>query len=1157
MNGQKPMANDTSVSRPPSAPLSTTYSTPSTHPLGFSCVKCRSKHRRCDRTRPVCQNCRSIGFEAECSYPSVALPATENQSAQNRITQKIGAPFFGPMFDNPSASPVTGEKRPRVTDSSERTELVNDVVALHIKNHSSHAQQMQTLQAPPANRHRISELDSGSAARQSAPGPAQTSLFGTGMPNGSRSGPPPRSISPTLPQDEMELRCNLTTEINVQRMKHRNLAAGPLRNIVKLLMKAKSERPTTKPTIAGSSGVPFNNEWREEDDLMQVATVKLEKGGRCSRALLSRFENFLYGPLMSPEEKKMQERIICVEECLSSASAPPTADHNALFLHRLKRIILNPDSYGLNQDSRIGFLRNQILAAIATNSKLSGANRKKIAELLDPDGEIANTSADSPGVKTGTPISTRKAPPKPPSPRVPSSHTPETPSRTTTRKKNSVVSLSPSSPHPPLSPLLSFSTTYPPPFPSRSSSLSTPPLEPIDPTDDTMSSSFPFMKPTPRKRVASGSQSSQSNDTAASPSMEPPSKKRPTPGSQSNDTVAPSPKRAASSTQSSSSDDTTASASKRAASSTQSSSSDDTTASASKRAASGTLPSNSNNLIAPATKRVSSGSNSSIPNNIVAPPHRRSAPASQPFSSEIPKRLWNIFVAKHAPMLPILNLDQLKAAFALAVNNGKVGPTVIDPTFGLCIAIACHLIPDKDLWEGRKWYNAALSNMADPFKSPPSIQSFHHQILQIQYLHMVGHLRMAWDVLSLAIGRAQSLRMQSMHGGSLAVDEDSLEQVRMVWQCLWMKKLSLTLQFGVVDQSLDTFYELPMPMQSHIHGNMGVSGTETNEHCHAISSFFVACASLLKYTDDLITVENDLRVTRMECPVKWLSIVDLRGFQELNEKLSSWNNGLPKCLEWKDAGIDFTMKKDPLIRQMCVLAHLRYVYFRLRQHRPFFILTLRLSQTCACEMSPHITGKDIDSMGASPFLGMVYYSAVKCLTAAQDIVKTLAASNAKAAGEHAKGDHLEYLYAAALILIAARMVPFVMNGTQRGLSAAANVAKSVKTMTEELKQIDILLRQYQESCEQAPKLQRRIERSRSVLGQIKLQSESVSSSGIATDNELRFEPVVWRRIYDRLGLDVPFGRFPQQGPPGSSVVTGRRNTLGWLESLPVDMDPEL
>ncbi|KAJ5588939.1 hypothetical protein N7537_011617 [Penicillium hordei] len=1012
MADQTPMTNNAD-------PSSTNYSSQSTHLLGLPCVKCRARHRRCDRTRPVCQACQSMGFEAECRYPSADL-----------------------------------------------------VVGSIIQHDFSHAQQTQIPQQPPAKRQKISELGSRGAAKESAMEKGQNTPFGTDMPSGSRPAPL-RSISPTLPQDETELRCNLTTEINVQRMKHRNIAAGPLRNIVKLLMKAKTERPTTEPTITGSSATPLNDKWREEDDLMQNATVKLEKGGRCSRALLSRFENFLYGPLMSPEEKKMQERIICVEECLSSASAAPTSDHNYLFLYRLKRIIFNPDSYGLDEkDPRIGFLCTQLLAAIGTNSKLSPSTRRKFAELLDPDGEIANVSTGSPGAKTETPISTRKVPSKPTSPRVASSPTPETPSRTTTHKENSMTSLSPSPPHPPPFPSLSLSTTHPPLFPSRSSSSPTPPVEPIDLTEDTMLSSVPLIRP--KRRVTSGSQLSQSNDTA-SPSMEPASKKRPAPGRHLV---------------------------------------------------------NINNIVTSASRYVASD--------------------SQPFSPDAAKKLWNIFVRNEAPILPILNLEQLKVDFAVAVNHGKVGPTVLDPTFGLCIAIACHLTSDKGLWEGsRKWYDAALSNIGDPFKSRPSFQSLHHQILQVHYLHMVGHLKMAWDILSMAIGRAQSLRMQTMHGGSLAVDEESLEQVRLVWQCLWMKKLSLTLQLGVVDQSLDSFYNSPMPMQSHITDNMGVPGVRTVAPCPATPSFFIACASLFKYTDDLITVENDLRVTRMECPIKWLSIVDLSGFQELNEKLSSWKNGLPKCLEWAGSGIDFTMKKDLVARRMCLLAHVRFVYFRLRQYRPFFILSLRLSQNCACETSPHLTGRDIDSMDASPVLGLVYYSAVKCLTAAQDIVKTLNASYANTKNEHAKCELLEYLYAAALILIAARTVPLLMNGTVRGISGTTITAKSLTTMSEELRGIDVLLRNYQESCEQAPKLQQRIERSRAVIDHIRLQS--VSCEGMVTDSEIKFEPVVWGRIYDRLGIELPFAMFLDHRRPDGSVVSGRRKTLAWLESLPMDL----
>ncbi|KAJ5490012.1 hypothetical protein N7453_010837 [Penicillium expansum] len=1088
MADQTPMANDADISRPSSAPLSKTSSAQSTHPLGLPCVKCKARHRRCDRTRPACATCRSMGLEAECTYPSAALPVTED-----RITKKTDAPFPGLISKNASALPIAGDKRLRSADSSfEQTELVNDVVGLAIQNDSNYVQQTEIPQQSPAKKQKISELGSGSAARQSALAQGQIKPpFGTGTPSGSSRAPPLRSISPTLSQDETELRCNLTTEINVQRMKHRNLAAGPLRNIVKLLMKAKAERPSPEAMTDGSSAMPLNDEWREEDDLMRVATVKLEKGGRCSRALLSRFENFLYGPLMSPKEKKMQERIICVEECLSSASAPPTSDHNYLFLHRLQKVMLHPDAYGLDEtDSRLGFLCNKLLEAIATNSKLSPSNRKKFAEFLDPDGEIANVRANSPGVKAETPISTRKVPPKPTSPRVPSSNTPGTPSRTT-RQQNSVTSVSPSPSHPPPFPSLSLSKTHPPPLPSRSSSLSTTPVESIDLPDDTMSSSFPFIvKRTPKKRVASGSQSSQSNDTA-SPSMEPvlttwlpqlpsglflaPSRQTPT-----KSLLRPP---------------------ERAASGNQLSKSNNIVASAPKRAASGNQASSSSNMIAPAPRRAASDNHSSNLSNIIAPAHKRSASSSQPFNSEIPKKLWNVFIAKQASFLPILNLDQLKVAFALAVNKGNVQPNAIDPTLGLCLAISCHLSPDKSICEPRKWYDAAMAHITAIQNSQPhSLGSFHQQILQIQYLHMVGHLRMAWETLSLAIGRAQPLRMQTTYGGRLAVDAQSLEQVRLAWQFLWMKKLSLALQLGIVDQSFETFYDFPMPMQSQIENNMGSEVLYSNNRPFATYSFFVACASLYKNIEQLITVENDLRLTRMECPIKWLSIVELRDFQELNLNLSSWKNGLPKFLGWKESSIDLTLEEDPIIRRMCLVTHVRYTYFLLRHYRPFFILCLRLSRACNCEMAPHMPGKNMTALDMNPHLALVHNAAMKCIIAAQDIVKTLCASFALENEDDSMFEQLDYLYAASLVLIASRSSPLSL--VQRGESGG--MTRSATAMQSQVRQVEALLRNYEECCGMVPKLGRRIGRSRAMLDLLSNTSGTETDSyTIVSDNDIR------------------------------------------------------
>jgi hypothetical protein len=393
--------------------------------------------------------------------------------------------------------------------------------------------------------------------------------------------------------------------------------------------------------------------------------------------------------------------------------------------------------------------------------------------------------------------------------------------------------------------------------------------------------------------------------------------------------------------------------------------------------------------------------------------------------------------------------------------------------------------------------------------------------------------------------------MHTLHGGCLAIDKKSLEQVRVIWQSLWMKKLSLALQLGVTNQYLDVFYVPPMPIQSHMEETL--LEAYAGKRSAVASFFFIACASLLKNTDDLITVENGLRVTRLECPIKWFSNVDLRPFQDLNETLSSWKNGLPKCLEWKGANVEFAPKNDPLVRRMALLAHVRYVYFRLRQHRPFLILALRFSHACAREKNPHMTGKDMDSVDSSLLLALVYHGAIKCLTAAQDIVQTLSISYKKENDDPAKCEQLDHLYAAGLVLIAAMRIPCLVDGTQHCASPTAAVDRSMTAMGKEVRQVENLLRFYQERCQQAPRLERRIQRCRDALHIIRLQS--VSSETFISDSEIKFSQNVWLRIYDRLGLDVPFPRFPN-GRANNGKVAGRRMTYGWLESLPFDIDSE-
>ncbi|KAJ5135730.1 transcriptional regulator family: Fungal Specific TF [Penicillium bovifimosum] len=963
------------------------------------CKICRRRHTRCDRARPVCGRCVEVGMGDSCYYPAAESPGGERDDTPNRLTPKSGAPFSGPMFNDGLVAPATGDKRKRVTDSSvEQSEFTDGVVGSCINDDSSvsQVQELRLPQQPLAKRQKMSENDSENA----------TALARD-----------QKSVSPDSPEDEIELRCNLTTEINDNSAQNHDVT----------LSKSKAERSGNDAAC-----LQAHDQWAEleVDDLIEQTASKLRAKGRCSSAILSRFENFLYGPLMSTEERRTQERVICAEECFTSAaSSPPTTEsHIRTQLHRLKTVILDPAAYGLDEKCpHLESLREGLIAAITVNVALPRPLYTKLLEFLDPTGVITNTSTHGEVRKVTTSNSKRKVPSTAISPSSSSHTTPARPSR--------------------------------------------PSLDLNNPRGENMASHFLKSTPTIQRETKTHESASRSANPGTSVAM----------GSMP---AAPAPKSSA-----------------------------------------------SDSINATALVSASSSSNQ--------------------FSSEFTKRLFKIFRTKQAPMLPVLDLKELQVAFDLAMDQGQFGPQVIDPTVGLCLAIACHLTRDKELWRPRDWYDPAISKINAAQDSNSSLEFFHREILRAEYLHLVGDLGTAWEIVCIAIVKAQSRLMQGVDGGDLAVDQQSLEQVRLIWHLLSTKRASLAFQLGIYQQSGagTLILETPLPKRSHIEGKFETHSISSHSQVHASSAFFLACTSLYTFSDDLITVEHDLRVTRNECPMKWLSIVDLSDFQDLQRKLSSWERGLPACFEWKESEIELGMEKNPQIRRMRLIIHLRHLYFLLREYRPFFILNLRLSIECNCELAPHVPGVHLHAVNAEPILALLHSNAIKCITAAQMIVKALAGSFVKEHDDDAKCENLGYLHAAALVLVAAL-------GMWQRLTQHGNTSRSATTLVEQFRQAEKLMRNYEECCVMAPKLKQRIRRCRDFLGVLESQSNPGSSrqARIIMDDSLRFDPLVWRRIYDRLGLETPFWRFPDPPLPSGSTVVGRRLTFGWLESLPVDID---
>ncbi|KAJ6023021.1 hypothetical protein N7499_008339 [Penicillium canescens] len=901
---------------PSSSAVSSTGSTASMNPLGPPCVLCKSKHTRCDRSKPACGSCWKLA--RDCSYPSTSNTQSSTPKADAR-PPTITSPDSAVLIRSSSPDPKPKGKRQRADDSPDT-------------------------------------IRNGNGSSQDASGPFQSTK------------------TAQKPSKRTKLTTNNETELRDEE----------------------------------------KEQWLEQDELMELAAIRMEKGGRCSRAVLSRWELFLTAPMVDEADRKDLERIIAIEESHSAMCV--TTSYNFLHLRRLQRILQDPAAYGVsNHAPTRTYLMNMVTNALEDKRALSRAKHKMIIEFIDPDKEIITPDLSSFKKSEEPALSKEKAAPS-------SSKTPQ---------------------------------------PS-----------------------------TPFSRVHSTQLHKDLSNSSASPLSTPSA------------TTLKDPQSAPTSNMSSS------------------------------------------------IKDLLSSRQTSF-----QPQQQHPSPKLKP---DVPMKLIKIFMEHVAPLLPIFDLDDLDRLLRMTSLHGTFTFRGVDPTLGLCFALAALQSRDRVHWQAHEWYRGAEVEINSDELNENSILGIQRRILQVLYLQMIGNLSKAWSVLSLALGLAEANGIQTVAGGPLAVDSTSQQRVRVLWHSLWMMRLSLATQMGMNWQSLETRYPVPNPTSIPLGSK--ISQTQLS----AISSFFNSSISLYRHMEDILCNDEHLRLRIDICPFRSLFTADLCELFELDGKLLQWKEALPTNLHWDGTGISLSMESDFAIRRLRILIRLRYMFIRLRVFRPFLIFCLRLSHTCscasdtshACASGPHIlVGKEAESVDSPAILGIVRDSTLKCLAAAQDIIKILTDLHGKGIGKGnddtlrittSSYECLDYIYTSALILIACLAIPFIVKG--------GGASKSASSMNEQLRQADILLRNYEESSHQTDELSGRTRRCREVLDLLKSQIGSgtvAQSPTLFSDVRISVGQHVWKRLYDRLGLQE---EASSKEALSSNNSTGRKNFFAWLESLPTDLD---
>ncbi|PWY89741.1 hypothetical protein BO70DRAFT_358766 [Aspergillus heteromorphus CBS 117.55] len=421
--------------------------------------------------------------------------------------------------------------------------------------------------------------------------------------------------------------------------------------------------------------------------------------------------------------------------------------------------------------------------------------------------------------------------------------------------------------------------------------------------------------------------------------------------------------------------------------------------------------------------------------------------------------------------------------------------------------------------------------------------------LQGQYLYATGKPKQAWALVGYALRSMQLLGLQSKAGGPSGRERQQRELGRRLWHSAVILERMLALQIGIPPQIA---HPLQVPLPTHLDTDYidSVSGGSPSAGGDrpSVIEFLLACARLYGHVEGIMAWETEARVRHDSCAAKKLLALDVAPFLKADALLYDWQVSLPSFLQ---ADGEFEPSDDPIVRRQCDILRARSLYIRLRLYRPLLALGLALPAKCSCRPGghPHMTGTEAGSTDSPMVYNMVRDTSIKCAAVAMELVDAIE-ENEDGLLDGGDDDtwrssgtpyweNVDYLYACGTVVLAAKLLTPEFNNPR--LISALRLKKCwAKVLS--------LLRQYRDLRPTGGPLAKAARVCQNTLESLAeaLERSAAGNATAGLDEETR------SRLTERT-MDTPArSRGGPKNPPGSHRVY-----LGWIESLPVDLDGEV
>ncbi|PKY08712.1 hypothetical protein P168DRAFT_278274 [Aspergillus campestris IBT 28561] len=412
-------------------------------------------------------------------------------------------------------------------------------------------------------------------------------------------------------------------------------------------------------------------------------------------------------------------------------------------------------------------------------------------------------------------------------------------------------------------------------------------------------------------------------------------------------------------------------------------------------------------------------------------PTRRDFPVH--LTQELADSLIHIYLTREYANLPIFDLAHFRSAYEAAKTGRETGSST-DTFHGILnviFAISGWNSHQMDFADVDRFF-AHGKNLA-PGIVQPGNQWEHIQssLLQSHYLYATGKLQSAWSVIGSTIRIAQTQGLHLKTGGRDVVERRDRDLARRLWHSAMIIERMLALQLGIPPQTPNPL-RVPLPMHSDTDYLDAISEKQPRAHAERPSTieFLTACARLYCHVEDIMAWEDESRVQTSGCASKKMLSLDFRLLFKVDSFLYDWQRSLPSFLRTETPNGN---PEDPLVHRQRNILRIRYLYLKLRLHRPLLILGLALSHTHnpPTDSQSHAPDRNATSPDSPIALSMIRDSSSKCAGAAAELADLLYKnedgllnSQPDALGSNAitpYWENIHYAYACGIIALANRL----------------------------------------------------------------------------------------------------------------------------------------